>query len=107
MLCKLFYNFCLLRSKLEKENKVSENGEDDAVPAEGGEVVFLDILDEEFDGDQGHQERHEKTDTKQIKLITRKTRGGFVEVVSGRRGHGRDSQQERELDDSLPFNLHS
>ena len=48
--------------ELTKEDQ-NEQADDDAVNAEGGEVVLLNVADQEFDGDDGYQERSHNADT--------------------------------------------
>ena len=46
--------FCSYRITNQKEISEYDEAETDAVPAEGLEIVFLDVTQEQFDGDDGN-----------------------------------------------------
>ena len=56
----------ILLSTLLSQEEVSQNhdAQHDAVPAEHLEIVLFDEGRQELDGEQGHDERHERTDEK-------------------------------------------
>src|SRR5688572_21688151 len=82
----------------EDEEPEGEAGED-AVDAEGDEVVGTDVREQPFHAGVGDGERDGAAEREQSEFSRAEGEPGFQEVEPRRGGHGRDREQEGELDD--------
>src|SRR3989344_8290520 len=101
--------FSLLNDSIELFNKIlkkyykrEENGNGDAVPAEGNEGVRFDIPQEEFNGGKRDHKGHDESRGKKNKIAPIPCEGACRDVEHGCREHGRHREQEREFHDRLP-----
>lgn len=82
--------------ELTKEDQ-HEQADGDTVNAEGGEVVLLDVADQEFDGNDGYQERSHNADTEDHPLGGSVSHAMTQELQNAPAEHNGNGQEKSEF----------
>lgn len=96
--CCPFNEKCSAKNLLDdQEVKQHQQAKDDAIPSEDLEVVFFDILHQEFDNDDWWNECSNQTDDQNQKFSRWEDETEFQQLEQWSAEHDRDCQEEREL----------